>query len=629
MIRPIRLAVLVTVASSAMLCGSGDAHATGGLTERVSVSSSGEEANNHSIGGFVSVSADGRYVAFLSLASNLVAGDTNGFQDAFVRDRLTGQTERISIDSSGNQANQASTNFIAISADGRYVAFASPASNLVIDDTNTVWDIFVHDRQSGDTERVSVDSAESQGSSGEGLAISGDGRYVAFESAHQFVPEDTNVGIDIYVRDRQQGTTTLVSRHLTPSVQDDGDSSRPDISADGRFVVFVSTASDLVPVDTNGATDIFIYDLTDTAPPEIVTLDGNGLPLDSGPGTPKVSADGRFVAFDSGASTLVAGDTNGSSDVFVRDTQLNQNERVSVDNAGSQGNNQSGISAISDDGRYVTFMSFASNLVPGDTNGGADVFVRDRQLSETLRVSVNADGEQASPGGTYPDLSANGRVVGFSTTSPMVPNDSNGYSDIYIRDLDGVDSDADGVSETLDNCPALANPSQENNDGVSGTWGGTQSWIIDGSSPEGQHTGGDACDANDDNDLSCTDVEEAGGNINLGGTRNALNPWDFADVPTPALPMAGAARNGAVSLADVGAALSWVGRVNNGPPDTSGHDYDDDTNANGVEDGAEYDRTPAGMPLGTLSGPPNGAISLQDVGVILNQVGDSCTAAPN
>jgi hypothetical protein len=169
------------------------------------------------------------------------------------------------------------------------------------------------------------------------------------------------------------------------------------------------------------------------------------------------------------------------------------------------------------------------------------------------------------------------------------------------------------------------------NDATGGTFGGTvppaAAWVIDGTLPEGAHTGNDFEDVNDDNDLSCTDTEEAGGNLALGGMRDRKNPWDFADVPVPALPMSGAVRDGAVSLSDVSAALAWVGRVNNGAPGPGPdfRDYDDDDNINGVEDGAEYDRTPNGQ----ISGPPDGAISLTDVGVILAQVGDNCNAAPN
>ena len=177
----------------------------------------------------------------------------------------------------------------------------------------------------------------------------------------------------------------------------------------------------------------------------------------------------------------------------------------------------------------------------------------------------------------------------------------------------------------------MANPLQENNDAPGGTFGGTvppaPHWIYDGVGPEGATTGGDACDINDDNDLSCTDAEELGGNINLGGMRNPLNPWDFADVPVPALTTANSTgtRNGVVLLSDALAAFYYVGTFNNGPPNANGVDNDTDLNANGVEDGAEYDRTSAGP----ISGPPNGAITGADALVVVNQVGDDCTAAPN
>jgi hypothetical protein len=165
------------------------------------------------------------------------------------------------------------------------------------------------------------------------------------------------------------------------------------------------------------------------------------------------------------------------------------------------------------------------------------------------------------------------------------------------------------------------------NDGGAGNWWFTvppaPAWVLDGTLPEGAHIGLDFEDDNDDNDLMCTDVEELGPNLALGGGRQPRNPWDFADVPSPALP--GGARNGAVALTDVGAALIWVGATDGGVPNPNGRDYDDDSNANGVDDGAEYDRTPNGE----ISGPPNGAVSLSDVGVILAQVGDSCIAAPN
>jgi hypothetical protein len=191
-----------------------------------------------------------------------------------------------------------------------------------------------------------------------------------------------------------------------------------------------------------------------------------------------------------------------------------------------------------------------------------------------------------------------------------------------------VDSDGDGTFDPTDNCP-IANPAQADNDAApTGFFGGTPSWIEDNVGlAEGDTLGGDDCDINDDNDLSCTDGEETTLVLATGGMRSPFNPWDFADVPVPALPLAGSARNGAITLGDAAAALAWVGRVNDGPPGPGPEfrDYDDDDNLNGVEDGAEYDRTPGGE----ISGPPSGAISLVDVSVILAQVGDSCAALPN
>jgi hypothetical protein len=180
---------------------------------------------------------------------------------------------------------------------------------------------------------------------------------------------------------------------------------------------------------------------------------------------------------------------------------------------------------------------------------------------------------------------------------------------------------ADGC---LDNCPTMSNPSQADNDNDAFTQTNFP-WIPDGTAPEGFNTGGGDCDINDDNDLRCTDGEETGGSLALGGMRNPKNPWDFADVPVPALPAPTAARNGAVVLSDVNATLTWVGRSRTNGTSATGQNYLHDNNINSVPDGVEYDRTPAG----DISGPPNDAITLQDVGVILGQVGDNCAAAPN
>jgi Tol biopolymer transport system component len=234
--------------------------------QRVDVASDGTEANS-----FVeydshngSMSADGRYSAFASNASNLVAGDTNDFIDVFVHDAVTGSTTRVSVASDGTQSNGASSAFLSISAEGRYVAFSSDASNLVPNDTNGGSDVFVHDMVTGSTTRVSVASDGTQGNgtlSNNIPSISADGRYVAFFSdSSNLVPNDTNAAPDVFVHDMVTGVTTRISVASDGS-QGDSLSFYPSISANGRYVVFASAASNLIPNDTNGAQDIFVHDM--------------------------------------------------------------------------------------------------------------------------------------------------------------------------------------------------------------------------------------------------------------------------------------------------------------------------------------------------------------------------------
>jgi Tol biopolymer transport system component len=315
-------------------------------------------------------------VAFTSLASNIVPGDTNNSFDIFVRDRLTNTTTRLSVDSAGNQGNRSSVG-ASISADGRFVAFNSDASNIVPGDTNDETDIFVRDSLTNTTTRVSVDSAGNQGNGQSvGPSISSDGRFVAFISnASNLVPGDTNENTDIFVRDTLTNITTRVSVNSAGN-QGNGNSYNPSISADGRFVAFSSVASNIVPGDTNIRFDIFVRDtLTNTT--TLVSVDSAGKPGNLQSGSPSISADGRFVAFTSEVSNLVPEDTNISRDIFVRDTLTNTTTLVSLDSAGNQGNSYSIFPSISADGRFVAFYSFASNLVPGDTNNTDDIFVVD------------------------------------------------------------------------------------------------------------------------------------------------------------------------------------------------------------------------------------------------------------
>ena len=412
-----------------------------GTTARVSVSTGGAAGDDDSQ--LPAVSGDGRFVAFRSLASTLVPGDTNGLGDVFVHDRSTGVTERVSVDSRERQAVDADQGGVldsnfgppAISADGRFVAFASSATNLVKSDRNQVADIFVRDRAAGTTERVSVAGrrTEANGESGH-PAISPDGRFVAFSSlADNLVPGDTNFAPDVFVVDRQAGTTQRVSVD-SAGQQADNSSEDPAISADGRFVAFSSSASNLVPGDDDGASDVFVRD-RQAGTTESVSIVSPSTGFGAHSGAAAISADGRYVAFNSWEPDLVPGDTNNSYDVFVRDRSTGGLERVSLDSAGVEGDDWSLAPALSADGRFVAFQSFAGNLVPGDGNNDFDIFVRDRLAGTTVRASVTTAGAEGGfqLGSINPSLSADGRVVAFDSEAALVPEDSGFPVDVFVH----------------------------------------------------------------------------------------------------------------------------------------------------------------------------------------------------
>ena len=347
------------------------------------------EANGAS--NFPSISADGRYVAFESVANNLVEGDTNGFTDIFVHDRKTGTTTLVSKGFDGIPANNQSVR-PSISADGLYVAFFSYASNLVVGDTNDVSDVFVYSMQTGTTSRASIadDGSQADGASsihgapvGYANVISVDGRYVVFtSSATNLVPGGTNGSAGVFVHDMQTGQTLLVSVAYdgTPA-SDSGDGS---ISGDGRLVVFSSLDIHVVPNDSNQTGDVFLRDIQ-TNQTERISVASDSSQANGGSAFPAISADGRYVAFQSGASNLSDDDTNNRSDVFVRDRQTNQTHRISTAldlNAYSA----SGNPAISADGRFVAYYSSENPLVNPDPDSG--IFVYDQENGGTTRVSV-------------------------------------------------------------------------------------------------------------------------------------------------------------------------------------------------------------------------------------------------
>jgi Tol biopolymer transport system component len=400
-------------------------------TVQVSLTSQGGQAVESRSEPFAA-SVDGRYVAFTSAAPNLAPGDTNETWDVFLRDRRTGTTTRLSQSNAGVPSD--SSNYgQSMSPDGRYVAFTSDATNLIPGDTNGAFDGYVHDRRTGRLSRVTLTNGDTEGDARSyAPAISADGRYVAFVSdATNLVRGDTNGVADIFLRDRQAGTTVLVS-----GANADAPSDAPAVSDDGRYVAFTSESA-LVPGDTNGLADVYVRDLR-TNGIRRVNVSTTGAQANAFTVSPTMSADGRYVAFTSDAA-LVPGDTNGIADVYLRDLRAGTTVRVNLADGGAQATG--GVSygpMLSGDGRYVVFGSVATNLVAGDTNGVADVFVRDLRAGTTVRAGLAADGAQGNGESYAGVITRDGGYVAFaSAATNLVPGDTNGVTDAFLRRMPG------------------------------------------------------------------------------------------------------------------------------------------------------------------------------------------------
>ncbi len=428
------MALGCALACGAVLAAASPALAGKAKTTRVSVTSSGAQANRPLVADSFdpSISADGRLVAFESFASDLAPGDTNGLLDVFVHDPRTGETRRVTTSGGYFVTGVLAT---SISADGRLVA-----------ETNGS-DVFVHDLRTGETKLVSVSSSGAEANRPCLYpSISADGRSVAFQSdASNLVPGDRNGQRDVFVHDLRTGKTRRVSLSSS-GAQANGvgnhASFHPSISADGRLVAFDSYASNLVPHDTNGRRDVFVHDLR-TGKTRRVSVSSRGRQGNGTSRYPSISADGRFVAFESHASNLVAGDTNHADDIFDRNLRTGKTRRVSVSSSGRQGNKTSGAVyhgnrnrpiSISAHGHIVAFNSHATNLVRHDTNHSFDVFAHDVRTGETRRVSVSSSGRQGNRNSGAVSISADGRFVAFdSAASNLVPGDTNNDWDVFRR----------------------------------------------------------------------------------------------------------------------------------------------------------------------------------------------------
>jgi len=460
-------ALFAGIALLAGLMKADEAGASPVIISRVSTSTAGTPAGGW--GGYAaSISADGRFVVFEG-SDNLVPGGPNGSEDVFIKDIQTGAITRISTSSAGVEGNGGSQS-PAISGDGRYVVFDSAASNLVPGDNNAVGDIFMKDVLTGATTRLSVSgSGVEAGSVSYDASVSADGRVVSFMShATNLVPNDTNAVGDVFVRDIQAGTITRVS---TTSLGAEAAGSHGDasISPDGRYVAFGSTSTTLVSGDTNAVEDVFVKEISNGTTTRVSTtgqagVEGNGRSED-----PAFSNDGRYIVFASRASNLLSGDTNGQMDVFRKDLQDGSVIRASLASDGSQADSQSYYAGISSDGRFVVFQSNATNLVSGDNNALADVFVNDTYTGDTVRVSTDIAGIEGDAGGdcwSHSPISADGRLVVFaSNSSNLVPGGATpSPRQIFIRH-----SDANTAFTWYDNVYAanwilMANPSSASGD---------------------------------------------------------------------------------------------------------------------------------------------------------------------
>lgn len=430
-----------------------------GTTRMVSINAAGTASNG--VSSFGLISDNGRYVAFTSFANNITTNDTNTSPDVFLRDLQTNITRLVSINAAGTASGAgAGSNLIDFTPDGRFITFSSGAQDLTSqpDGNGLGTDIYVRDTLNNVTTLVSINLAGTASGNGScfGGSISADGRYVVFTSdASNLVANDTSTR-DVFVRDLQTGTTTRISTNAAGTSGGNNQSSSGVIDAGGRFIVFFTNATDLSTLpDTNNLADIFIYDLQTRSNRLITsnvagTATGNGLALGfSNHGvTFTISRDARFVSFMSQSADLVSNDTNGNGDdVFLYDTTTHAKSLISVNLAGNSGTlGGSSNPFISADGRFVAFDSLANDLVstPDETNGSTkDVFVRDVVAGKTYLASINNAGSRTGNGFSFqPSISVNGtRLVFYSSASNLIGNDLNGGAeDVFIFDIPGSTS---------------------------------------------------------------------------------------------------------------------------------------------------------------------------------------------
>jgi Tol biopolymer transport system component len=379
----------------------------GGWPFLITFNSQGVAANGGSFA--PSTSDNGSVVAFESVATDLVGGDSNAKRDIFC---WNGSLTRVSVSSLGVQAN-GDSRAACVSADGRFVAFVSDATNLVAGDTNGQPDVFVHDRSYGTTVIESVSSLRvaSNGASS-APSLSADGRMIAFETlGSTLFLDDNNSARDIVLRDRVSGFTRRASSTWEGGASN-GESREPTISEGGEFVAFASAGNNMVPGDGNSVSDAFMYDVG-TGTSARFSTDGGAQRPSGDFYNASTSPTGRFVVFESSAGTLIPGDTNGSTDVFLRDRELGVSVIVSRSTGGGQVNGSSWDGCITSDGRHAAFTSNGSNLTPQGNYGPHHVYVHDRTSQVTVLASLSSNNLPADNGAGGASISADARFITF------------------------------------------------------------------------------------------------------------------------------------------------------------------------------------------------------------------------
>lgn len=380
------------------------------------------------------ISQDGRITVFATNYDSLVSGDTNGYPDIFAYDRVTKQTELISRGPDGKPGNNLSHR-PSVSPDGRYVAFTSLAKNLLADPSVTACggipctNIFVYDRVTKKQTLANLNTlsqrmgVEERMSFEFGPILSRDGKSIVFTTDYPIEPGDTNNNQDVAVRDLSTGITRIASTNSNGQVVTSGNNEAT-ISYDGRYVAFAAF-SPLVPEDTNETFDVYRRDLQ-TGNIILVSKTASGGIANRASNQAVISGDGQFVAYISRATNIVPGDTNENNDVFVYNVKTGVTQRINVTSRGNQALGETYYPDISYDGRFVSYGSLASNLVPADSNDAIDVFLYDRSVNLTRRINRGpSDGVQANDWSFYPSISGDGKTVAFTSYATNLTGESN------------------------------------------------------------------------------------------------------------------------------------------------------------------------------------------------------------